>query len=172
MIEPHHKRISGMHVSKNGDIAIVWMAVDPDSKHIHIYDACLFQTEVPAVIADSITNRGAWIPVAWNHETMKDSFQDKGCRMLPDPSDDSDEMAEIVSREIWERLRGGRMTVDKRLKRWAEEAKSIERDKGKIPRDSHPLISATRIAIQQIRSAKRLQNKRRQHKPTRRVALI
>lgn len=173
MIEPHHKRIAGMHVTNTGDIALVWLAIDPDSNHIHIYDSSLFHIEVPAVIADSINNRGRWIPVAWSHKEMKDQYLERGVRMLPDPSSSSDEMAETVSRELWERIRGGRISVDKRLKGWAEEAKSLQREKGKIPSDSHPLMAATRIAMQQIKYARRNQPRstgKKLHR--RRVAII
>jgi len=171
-MESHHKRIAGMHVTKNGNIALVWLARDPDSDNIHIYDACIFQTEVPAVITESINARGRWIPVAWTHEEMQRSFLDRGCRMLPEASSDSDEMAEIVSRDLWERIRTKRITVDKRLKNWIEEAQSLERDEGKIPKDSHPLMAATRIAIQQIKSAKRLQPRHKRQESGRAVAII
>jgi len=172
LIEQHWKRIAGMHVTKHGDIAMVWLAVDPDSGHIHIYDSCLFASEVAAVIAESINARGRWIPVAWIHPEMQQSFLDRGCRMLPDSSDDSDAMAEIVSRDLWERMRSKRISVDKRLKNWLDEAKTLQRDDGKIPKDSSPLISATRIAIQQLRSAKRQQSKIKNKQEGRRVAVI
>lgn len=155
MIEAHHKRIAGMHVTKTGDIALVWMAVNPDTQNIHIYDSALFHIEVPAVIAESMNNRGRWIPVAWANQEMMRQFQERGVRMLPDPSSITSEMAEVVSRELWERIRGKRITVDKNLKGWAEEAKSLSREKGLIPNDSHPLMAATRIAMQQIKFARR-----------------
>jgi len=172
LIEPNHKRIAGMHVTKTGQIALVWLARDPISDHVHVYDCALFETEVPAVIADSISNRGRWIPVAWNHEEMKDSFETRGCRMLHESSSDTDEMAEIVSRDIWERMRAMRITVDKRLKNWLEEAGSLQKNDGKIPKDSHPLMSATRIAMQKIKFAKREQSRRTNKKQIRRVAIV
>jgi hypothetical protein len=161
-----------MHVSKNGEIAIVWISIDPVSKHVHVYDCALFKTEVPAVIADSINNRGRWIPLAWAHEEMSQSFLERGCKMLPEPTSDSEEMAEIVSRDIWERMRAKRITADKRLKNWGEEANGLLREKGKIPKDSHPLMSATRIAMQNIRSAKRQQSKRVNKKQKRGIAIV
>lgn len=172
MIEPHHKRIAGMHVTKQGDIALVWLAVNPDTKNIHIYDTALFHIEVPAVIAESMNNRGRWIPVAWANPEMMRQFQERGVRFLPDPSSTTSEMAEVVSRELWERIRGKRITVDKNLKGWAEEAKSLSREKGMIPVDSHPLMAATRIAMQQIKSAKRQGSRLKRPGGRRSVAIV
>ena len=172
MIEPHHRRIAGMHVTKNGDIAIVWLSVEPVTGHIHIYDDAIFKAEVLAVIAEGINARGRWIPLSWSHEEIKNSLQERGCKTLPDPASSSDEMAEIVSRDLWERIRTKRISVDKRLKDWLEEAQSLERTDGKIPKDSHPLMSATRIAMQNIKSAKRQQSRRVNRKEERRVAVI
>jgi hypothetical protein len=172
LIEQHWKRIAGMHVNKNGDIAMIWMGIDTDSQHIHIYDACKFEREVAAVIAESINARGRWIPIAWTDKEQKDSFLDRGCRMLPDPSNDSDAMAEIVSRDLWERMRAKRISIDKRLKNWLEEATGLQRTDGKIPKDSSPLMSATRIAMQQMKSSKRQQSRRIIKKEGRRVAVV
>lgn len=144
-----------MHVCKNGDVAIVWLAHDKTVDDVTVYDAAIFKVEVPVVIAESINARGRWIPVAWSHEEMQQSLLDRGCRMLPDKTSDSDEMAEMVSREMWERIRSKRLHAQKRLRNWLEEAKTIERDGGKIPKDSHPLMAATRIAMSNLHFARR-----------------
>jgi hypothetical protein len=161
-----------MHVTKTGEIALVWLKRNTDTDHIHVYDCGLFKIEVLAVIAESINARGRWIPVAWSNEETQNNLLERGCRMLPEKSSDSDEMAEIVSRDLWERIRTKRITVDKTLKNWLEEAKGLERADGKIPQDSHPLMSATRIAMQQIKSAKSQQSRRTQKQQSRRVALV
>lgn len=172
MIEPHFKRIAGMHVCKNGDVAIVWLAHDTVVDDVTVYDAAIFKIEVPVVIAESINARGRWIPIGWSHEEMQKSLLDRGCRMLPDKTSDSDEMAEMVSREMWERIRSKRLHAQKRLRNWLEEAKTIERDAGKIPRDSHPLMAATRIAMSNLNFARRQQPARAKRKNFVRMAIV
>ena len=41
------KRIAGMHVCKNGNIAMVWLSVKTESGHIHVYDCCQFKIDSP-----------------------------------------------------------------------------------------------------------------------------
>jgi len=172
LIEPHHKRIVGMHVTKKGKIALVWLAINPDSRHVHIYDCCTFNPETHEAMREAVNTRGRFIPLAWSHEEFAKALESKGVRILPEKTSDSDEMAEVVSRDIWERIRAKRITADKNLKDWAEEAKSLQRLDGKIPRDSHPLMSATRIAMQEIKSARSNQRKLGKKKHQRRVAIV
>lgn len=155
MIPRGYKGIAGMHVSKTGEVAVVWLAHDTTVDDVTVKDAAIFKTEVPVVIAESINARGRWIPVAWNHEEMSHSLLERGCRMLPERTSDSEEMAEMVSRDIWERMRTQRLHFDKRLRNWWEEAAVLEREKGKIPRDAYPLMAATRLAISELRYARR-----------------
>lgn len=173
MIDPTHKRIAGMHVTETGDIAVVWMALDTDSDHAHIYDACVFSYGEPLpVIVDSILNRGRWIPLAWTHEEIAEKLREKGVKTLHDKTSDSDEMAEVVSRDIWDRANSRRISYEKRLQNWANELKTLDRSKGKIPKDSHPLMAATRMALQNLKRAKRSQPKHLRRKSTRVVAII
>ena len=154
MIEPHWKRIAGLHCLPDGDFAAVWMARDGDNDVIHLYDACMFKREVLAVIAESLNARGRWVPVAWQNKEFAGRLLDRGCNMLPEKTPDTDEMAEVISRDIWERMRSGRFKVDRRLQEWLEEFKTFKRDEQKVPRETHPLMSATRHAMGQIEFAR------------------
>lgn len=164
MIEPHWKRIAGLHAGDDGTIGVVWLAHDPDGDYIRVYDSCVFKREVLAVIAEGLNARGRWIPIAWRKDDKdtSDSLLNKGCRMTYEPAQDTDTIAEVVSRDIWERMRTGRMTVDKRLGDFREEFKAFELDKNKIPRDGFPLMSATRHAIERLDYAKRRETKTHQ----------
>jgi hypothetical protein len=157
MIEGHWRRISGVHVQDDGTIGVAWMAHDKDADCIHLYDACVFRREVIAVIAEGLNARGRWIPVAWEKAAkgMADKLLDRGCNMLPEPSDDADALAEVTSRDIWERMRSGRFKVDKRLAEWLDEFKTFTREDSKVPKTNHPLMAATRHAVAQLDYAKR-----------------
>ena len=172
MIDPSLKRIAGMHVCEDGSIAIVWLAHDSIVDEITLYDSCVFKREIPLVIAEGINARGRMIPIAWTHKQMADDLLNRGCKMLPDPAEDSDAMSEITWRDIWERMRTKRFKVVRRLKDWEDEARTFNREKNKIPKDSHPLMAATRIAVSQIKMAKRINTVKKASKPERRVAVI
>lgn len=171
-IDPSHKRIAGLHVGEDGVTGVVWLALDDIIDEITVYDSCLFKAEIPLVIAESINARGRDIPIAWSHKEMADQLRERGCRLLWESAADSDAMAEINSREIWERMRTRRMKVQRRLQDWADEFKSFDRTKNKIPRDSHPLMSATRLAISQLKYAKRLKPRKAKKTKHQRVAMI
>lgn len=157
MIEPEWLRIAGLHVQDDGEIAVVWMARNRTTDTLHLYDACLFKREVLAVIAEGLNARGRWIPVAWEKagEDMADKLLDRGCNMLPEPAADGDPMAEVVARDIWERMRSGRFKVDKRLGEWLDELKGFQRKDGKVPKGAFPLMSATRHAVAMLEYARR-----------------
>ena len=136
MIAPEWRRICGLHCLDDGTVAAAWIAHDKDTDLVHLYDACVFKREVLAVIAEGLNARGRWIPVAWAEKDMAEKLLDRGCNMLPDPVVDTDTVAEVVSRDIWERMRSGRFKVDRRLKEWLDEFKAFDRQEGKVPRGS------------------------------------
>lgn len=165
------RKIAGIHVCENGDIACVWLNYEPLDDSITICDSCVFKREVPIVIAEGLNARGRWIPIAWNDKSIADSLTQRGCRMLPEQCDDKEVPAEMVSRDIWERMRTHRFKVDKRLGDWFDEARSFEKDNNKIPRDSHPLMAATRHAVQMLSFARAAEKPRKQTN-TRRLAIV
>lgn len=155
MIPDTWKRVAGMYVRDDGDIGCVWIARDKDRDLVHLYDACLFQREVIAVIADALNARGRFIPVAWTHKEMADALLERGVNMLPERCDDSDAAAEIAARDVWARMRTNRFKVERALQDWAQEFATYNREAQKVPRDTHPLMSATRYAVQMLPYARR-----------------
>lgn len=150
MIEPNWPRIAGLHCRDDGTLAVVWLAHDSKTDVIHLYDACLFKREVMAVIAEGLNARGRWIPIAWEEKSGKEISEEltkRGCGILGVGIKETDAMAEVVSREIWERMRSGRFKVDRRLSEWLDEFKGFSREDSKVPRSSFPLMAATRLAI-------------------------
>ena len=81
--------------------------------------------------------------------------------MIVEPIKDNEAIAEVTSLYIWERMRSGRFRVDKRLAEWTDEFKSYSRRGAKIPRDSHPLMAATRYAVAMIEYARPQSTRRR-----------
>lgn len=168
------RRIAGMHVSKNGDIALAWVALDPVADQVHLYDCCTFKREVLVVIAEGINCRGRWVPVAYEKsgEAVAEELLDKGCRMLPEPIVETEAMAEVFSRDIWERMRTNRFKVNKRLGDWLDEYKRFFREDGDVPTEGFPLMSATRHAISQLNFARRRKKAGATHKNYPQVAIL
>lgn len=155
MIEDHWPRIAGMHVRDDGDVGCVWMAHDRDRDLVHLYDACLFRREVWAVIAEGLNARGRHIPVAWAHREFSDALLKRGVNMLPEPVESSLAAAEVATQDIVERMRTHRFKVERRLQDWVEEYQSFERENQHVPTETHPLMSATRYAVQMLPYARR-----------------
>lgn len=155
MIDDAWPRIAGMHACQDGSIGCVWMAHDKARDLVHLYDACVFTREVLAVIAEALNARGRYIPVAWAHKEISNNLLDRGCRMLPEPCDDTDASAEVAARDVLERMRTSRFKVERRLLPWTEEFETFSRSDQKVPRDTHPLMTATRFAVQCLPYARR-----------------
>lgn len=159
-IDENWKRIAGLHVTEAGDIAVVWMAHDKLPDVIHLYDAAFFRQEPQPVVADGITCRGRWIPIAWNAKAKATAewLRDKGCNLIDELKED-DALGEIHQREVDTRMRTQRMKVARTLANWQAEYKTFFRDGVKLPVDSHPLMAATRYAVAQLSWARRLRPK-------------
>lgn len=150
----HWRRICGLHCTEGRSHA-VWLAHNPDDDVVHAYDACSFDEHCElVVIAEGLNARGRHIPIAWVDKSMSKALLERGCNMLYEPTDDTDQMTEIVASEMLTRLRTGRFKVEKRLKKWIEEFQGFNRENGKVPVDSHPLMTATRYAIAEIKYAR------------------
>lgn len=155
MPAPEDKRICGCHIASDGIVGAIWLATDA-ADVTHLYDACIFRREVLAVIAEGLNARGRWIPIVTNDKAFSEKLLDRGCNIIPEHATDNDSIAELISRDVWERMRTGRFKVEKRLKEWLDEFESFgRRADSTIPRDSHPLMASTRHAIESLRWSRR-----------------
>lgn len=152
MIAPEFKRICGIHMQEQGEIGAVWLAHDKTTDIVHLYDACKFRNEVWPVICEGFNARGRWIPVAWAQEEVSSELSKRGVKTLYEPIKD---IPEMVSRDIQERMRTGRFKVDKRLGEWLEEFKTFFKEDSKVPVSGFPLMTATRVAMSDLKKAKR-----------------
>ncbi len=174
MIEASWKRIAGIHVPDEGTLSAVWLAHETDADVIHVYDACTFEADVMAVIAEGLNCRGRWVPIAWEKSAEKiiEKLLDRGCNTLPEGPKETQAIAEVRSREIQERMRTGRFRVEKRLKNWIDEAGQFYRQDAQVPLKSFPLMAATRHAMEQIDYARRQQTRRKRQTNYPKIAMI
>lgn len=159
-VSDQNKRIAAIHVEEDGRIAAVWLGHNALDDVVTLYDCCLFNSEVLPVIAEGMNARGRWIPIAWSHkaEDMSAHLLQRGCNMLYDPLKETPELAEMLTRDIWERMRTGRFKVEKRLGEWLKEFELFGKKDGKVPVTAFPLMAATRYAIASIKEAKKLKS--------------
>ena len=156
MIDPLWRRMAGLHVDEDGTVGVVWLAHDRDADTVHVYDAAVFNLEVRAVIAEGIGARGRHYPLAWRKKdrAFADDLLDAGINVIPEPCEDSPAMAEVVSREIWQKLRTGQFRVERRVGDWLKEYQRYDRNESHVPTAGFPLMSATRHAIEMLPYAK------------------
>lgn len=156
MIDATWKRIGGMHVDEDGTVGVVWLAHDRPNDTVHVYDAAIFRLEVRAVIAEGVSARGRHFPVAWRRvdKAFADDLQEAGINIIPESCVDNQAMAEVLSREIWQKLRTGQFRVERRVGDWLKEYQRYDRSETKVPTTGFPLMSATRHAIEMLPYAK------------------
>lgn len=152
MLDPTWKRIAGIHVEDDGVVGAVWMALDWVANVVHVYDAARLDNEVPAVIVEAIAARGRHYPLAWRKpdKDFADRLLAGGVNVLPDPCTDNQAMAEVVSREIQQKIRTGQFRVDKRVGSWKSEYTNFAKDGNHVPRAGFPLMAATRHCIEML----------------------
>lgn len=150
------KRIAGIHVEDSGTVGVVWLQLDPVSKAIQCYDCALFETEVFAVIASGIGQRGRNIPLAWRKQDkpFADKLFETGIDVLPDPCEDTPAMAEVGSREVWGLLRAKRFGFTHDFPEMRKEYEAFNRSDAKVPMEGFPLMAATRHAMDKLDWAK------------------
>ena len=76
--------------------------------------------------------------------------------MLPEGVKDTQAMAEMAAREVWERMRSNRFRVDKRNSDWLDEYRNYYVKDAAVPLEGFPLMSATRYATECILDARPL----------------
>lgn len=159
-LDPWLKRIAGMHHEDNGDLGLVWLAVDDRAGTMTIYDCALFRMEVPAVIQLGITARGRYIPIAWRKqdEPTATMLLDAGCNVIPEHITETPSSIEMDTQDVFQKLRAQTLRVERRVQEWQSEYKRIQREvksdgasnRWTVPARGFPLIAATRCAVKSL----------------------
>lgn len=155
MINQLWPRVGAIALGDNGDVGAVWMTYDRDTDGVIVYDTAMFVNVDLAVIAEGLSARGRFIPVAWvkSAEAFKNEMLNRGVRMMFDPADESDGMNAIVDATMAGRMRSSRFRVDQRLAEWRDQMKALQRGDGSAPPKAL-LITATRYALQKLDQGK------------------
>lgn len=133
--------------------ACVWGAWDQDNDIVYLYSEYYRGQAEPAIHAQAIRSRGAWIPGVidpaargrqqGDGEKLADQYIDLGLSLGL-----AENAVEAGIYEVWSRLSTGRLKVFAGLQNWRTEFRLYRRDeKGKIVKENDHLMDATRYLI-------------------------
>jgi hypothetical protein len=160
-IPANWKRVGGLATKDDGTVGVVWIAIEPESKVVTVWDTVLWEKEVFDLIASRITSsNGRYTPIAWSNKAYADELTKRGVRMLPEPVSVDPAVAAAKTTEIWELIRRKQFFAKRWLTQWSEEYKAFQRQKGKVPLGESPLMEATWYAVSAIPYARAEQSMR------------
>lgn len=150
MIREDARRICGLEHDDRGTYAAVWLAQDPQTHRIRVYDCAMWRHgEVLAVLAEGLNARGRWIPIAWADEVLAEKLRrDHKLAMLPAPAPVEGTSVELASRELLQMMRARIFTVDAHCAEWQQEFKTYTKFDDRVPTEGYPMMAATRHAVQ------------------------
>jgi len=168
-IPRHFRRVVGIDFGIGHPFAAAWLALDPDSDVLYLYDCYRRKGETHAYHTTAIAKRGPWIPLAWPHDGLT---RDKGSGVqLIQPYRDAelnvmelsarfqDETGGPQSREqatidLLERMNTGRFRVfSPQCDEFLEEKRLLHRKDGVIVPTHDDIESAVRYGSMMLRYA-------------------
>lgn len=146
--------------------AAVLLSHDSDNDIIYVLAELKVKGAIPAIHASRMRVIAGSVPIAWPHdgnardkgsgETLASIYAREGPAMLGQHASLSTGgySAEAGIIEMLTRMRDGRFKVAAHLREWQEEMESYDRIDGLIIKVNDDLLSATRIGVMQLRSAR------------------
>ena len=157
-IPKHWLKLYAMDVGWNFT-AVVWFAVDPETRNIYIYSVYKRGEVEPPIHAFAIKSRGDWIPGVIDPASrgrsqvdgtaLIESYTDLGLKLNM-----AQNAVESGIYKVWQDLSTGKLKVFKSCKQWFEEFRLYRRDeKGKIVKTHDHLMDCTRYGDMDIDQA-------------------
>lgn len=167
-------RICGIDFGWDHPFAAAWLAIDPDTDTMYVYDAFRVREQTPAMHAATMRAKGLWIPIAWPHDGLQHDkgsgdelqslYRAQGLQMLADKASwpDGGNSVEKGILDMIERMQTGRFKVFSHLADFFEEFRLYHRKDGKLVKEGDDIISAIRYALMMLRFARIQQDNRPQ----------
>lgn len=171
-IPEHWPKICGLDFGWDHPTAAVWVALDPDSDTVYIYDCYAKSKETAIVHAAALNSRERWIPVSWPKDglqsdkgsgiSLAQQYRDQGVNMLHDwarnpkaagDTGKGNNAVEPSIMDMFQRMETSRFKVFSHLQDWFQEFSGYYRKDGKIVPMRDDLMSATRYATMMLRFA-------------------
>ena len=158
-IPDYWKKLYALDVGWNVT-ACVWGALDPQTDTLYLYDEYYGKEAVPAVHAQAIRARGAWIPGVIDPASRGRSqvdgtqlmqvYKDLGLKLWP-----ANNEVESGLQSMWQRMTTQNLKVFSHMTQWAKEFVLYRRDlKGRIVKDNDHLMDASRYVQNNLLRAK------------------
>ena len=159
-------KLWGVDFGIDHPFAAVLLAWDKDYDVIYVLEALKIKGGVPKAHAERMRAIAADVKVAWPHDgTQRDKgsgeqlaaiYKKEGLLMLPEHATfkEGGYSTEAGIMEMLVRMRSERFKVAEGCLEWFDEFHSYYRKDGLIVKEDDDLMSATRIGVMQIRSAK------------------
>ena len=159
-------RICGLDFGWDHPFAAAWLAMDPDTDTIYVYDCFKVREQTPVMHAATMRGKGQWIPVAWPHDglqhdkgsgtELKTLYAAQGVRMLAEKATwpDGGNSVEKGLMDMMDRMQTGRFKVFAHLADFFEEFRLFHRKDGKLVKEGDDILSAARYALMMIRFAR------------------
>lgn len=185
-IPAHWPRIAAIDFGWDHPTAGIWLAHDRDTDVVYVYDAYRVRQQTPVIHAAAIKGRGAWIPMAWPHDGLQhdkgsgiqlaEQYRGLGVAMrqeyahFEETEQESEARVNLISveagiAELLTRMETGRLKVFSHLNDWFEEFRLYHRKDGVIVKEGDDLMSATRVAMMDLRFAEVEPKKSERYRP-------
>ena len=170
----YYRFINGLDIGGwNHYTACTFMALNPDTDVLYVYDTYKAQGKIPLIHAEAIKSRGKDILTIYPHDANKDDrnsgesvaqqYRDFGVNMnyqcfSNPPAQGQEEGQGGISVDVGlmallSRMETGRFKVFKNCIEWFQEKRMYHRKDGKVVRVNEDLMSATRYGAQSLRFA-------------------
>jgi hypothetical protein len=143
----------------------VRLAHDRDSDTVYVVAAYRKREATPYQHCETLKGWGGWLPWAWPHDGLQHdkqsgkqlavSYREHGLAMMSDKATFSDGSYgfEAGVNAMLERVQTGRFKVFGHLEQWFEEFRTYHRKDGVVVKEHDDLLSATRVALMELRAA-------------------
>lgn len=178
LLPAYWPRIIGIDFGWTHPAGAAWLALDPDTDTIYVYNEFQLKEHTPAMQAPLLRAKGKWIPVAWPHdglatekgsgEQLAKQYRDLEVNMLPErathpPAEGqkegeggvakTDNGVEAGITDMLDRMMTGRWKVFSTCTAWFGEFRMYHRKNGLIVKLQDDVISASRYGAMMIRHA-------------------
>jgi phage terminase large subunit-like protein len=162
----HWYKLWAIDFGINHPFGAVLILHDRDTDCVHVHACVRMKDATPLMHAVPIKRIAANVRIAYpsdgdNREagsgtTLANLYREQDLQLLPGPArwEDGSVSTERGIMEMWTRMQTGRLKVSNTLREWFEEFRSYHRKDSQIVKIRDDLMSATRIAIMQLRSAR------------------
>lgn len=162
-------RIAGLDIGVDHPTTICWIALDPNTNRVVVYDEYKQKGEGILYHAQAFKERGDWIPVAWPHDVgsrdkgqakpIVDQYREAGANMLGISARLEDKVGggqptDAIIMVVTDMFKTGRLKISDKCQQLLREIRLYHRKDGKIVRVDEDLISALHYAIMMLRYAR------------------